>query len=96
MATFMTRVELHNADWIADYNKLHQEMALEGFKKTITSSKGITYDLPTAEYYLISSFSIGEVLEIAKRAAAKVGKQYSVITSETIGSTWHNLPETKK
>ena len=70
MARFITRVELHDADY-DDYETLHTAMEAEGFERTITSDDEITYHLPTAEYYREADLTRQEVLTAAKRAAAK-------------------------
>ncbi len=92
----MTRVELHDAKSSEDYNELHIAMGKEGFSRTITSSNGTVYDLPTAEYYLTGDYTLASVLEKAKKAADTIRKKYSAITSLTTGSTWHGLNITKK
>jgi hypothetical protein len=49
MATFTTRVLLHNSD---DYETLHEEMEDEEFTRTIMNSDEKEYHLPEAEYNL--------------------------------------------
>jgi hypothetical protein len=88
----MTRIELHDAKWVEDYNKLHLAMQEAGFSKTIKGSNGSTYELPTAEYYLDGNYELQDVLSMGKKAATTVGKKYSIITSQTINSTWDFLP----
>ncbi len=90
MAKFTTRVELHKAN-ADDYLRLHTSMEAEGFIRTITSSDGVTYQLPTAEYNRINEMSRDKVLESAKRAADKTGKEYEILVTETEGRTWWNL-----
>jgi hypothetical protein len=95
MSRFITRIELHSAN-AENYQTLHEEMAKEGFTRTIISSEKIEYDLPNAEYYRISNLNLQQILESAKKAAAKTNKTHSIIVSETSASTWHNLNTTKK
>lgn len=90
MAEFMTRVELHDASY-SDYEELHSAMEEEGFERTITSDKGVTYYLPTAEYYRDVHLTRQEVLESAKRAAVTTGKRYGVVVTESNGVTWIGL-----
>lgn len=90
MARFTTRVELHNADE-DDYEKLHAAMGKEGFSKTIVSSDGITYHLPTAEYDREGNLTRDQVLESAKRAANKTGCTHGVLVTESNGRTWKGL-----
>jgi hypothetical protein len=95
MPSFTTRVELHKAVE-TDYENLHSEMAKEGFSRTITSDDKVTYHLPTAEYNLIdSNLTRANVLEKAKKAAKKTGKENSIIVTESNGRTWHNLDAVK-
>jgi hypothetical protein len=90
MTSFTTRVELHGA-LSADYEKLHEAMRRQGFFTAITSDKGTTYYLPTAEYDFVGNLSRTDVLDKAKVAAATTGKAYSVLVTESAGRTWHNL-----
>lgn len=96
MASFTTRVELHDAVYTSDYDTLHAAMAAEGFIRTITSDEGTTYNLPTAEYNKVGTYTRDQVLESAKRAAAKTGRKYSILVTESNGRKWYNLPEVKK
>lgn len=86
----MTRVELHNASE-NDYELLHSAMEAQGFKRTITSDEGVTYHLPTAEYYRIVNLDRSQVLDSAKKAAAKTGKEYAAVVTESNGVTWTGL-----
>ncbi|HUI90827.1 MAG TPA: hypothetical protein VLX68_01140 [Chitinivibrionales bacterium] len=91
MATFMTRVELHDATYM-DYESLHSAMQREGFTRTILAADGNTYILPTAEYYRTAQLTKNQVLESAQRAAVMTRKRYAVIVAETSGVTWSGLP----
>jgi hypothetical protein len=91
MARFMTRVELHGADY-SDYENLHRAMEGEGFKRTITGGDGTVYRLPTAEYYWVTPMALKDVLAAAQRAAGQTGKTFGVIVSEAQVSTWIGLP----
>ena len=90
MATFITRVELHDAQY-QDYVNLHAQMGSEGFTNTITSGQGITYRLPPAEYRLESNLECSQVLQKAKRAAGQTGKSYAAVVTESSGCTWTGL-----
>ena len=92
MATFMTRVELHNASY-SDYESLHTAMETEGFERTITSSDGVVYNLPTAEYYRSANFSKQQILDSAKRAAAATKKTFAVVVTESNGVMWSGLSQ---
>lgn len=45
-------------------------------------SRGVTYNLPTAEYNKRGIYTKDQVLESAKKAAVKTGKQFSVLVTE--------------
>ncbi len=90
MSQFITRVELHKANY-DDYEKLHTAMAAQGFSRQIESDKGTLYHLPTAEYNRITSGSRAQVLESAKVAANQTGKQYAILVTESNGITWIGL-----
>jgi hypothetical protein len=65
-------------------------MEKRGFSRTITSDKGVRYDLPTAEYDRSgSSLTRAEVRDDAK--ASSVTKSYSVLVTKSNGRTWHGL-----
>lgn len=93
MSLFTTRVELHKAV-SADYEQLHAEMEKEGFYRTISlSGENTVYYLPTAEYnYSSTELGTEAVMNLAKKAAARTGKTYSILTTKADGRRyWHNL-----
>ena len=90
MAGFTTRVELHGADW-SDYEKLHEQMAAQGFSRTITGGDGKRYWLPPAEYNYEASADRATVLAKARAAASQVKNAYAVIVTGPEGRTWHGL-----
>jgi hypothetical protein len=94
MASFTTRVELHDATY-ADYDVLHKAMEAEGFSRLIKSDGGTWYHLPTAEYNRTGELTRAQVLESAKRAAAKTRKLFAVFVTESNGRSWEGLPEVK-
>ncbi len=91
----MTRVELHKAVWPDDYDTLHASMKKKGFFKTIYGSNGVTYELPTAEYYRETHLAIETVIEQAKEAATEVNKKFSVVVSEVANVMWDYLEPIK-
>jgi len=97
MPHFITRVELHEAKH-DDYNKLHIEMKKEGFERTILGKDNVLRQLPTASYCKIGEITISDVIEGAKRAAAKVKKDFEVIATQAaylndgVKIQWYNLP----
>lgn len=90
MASFTVRVVLHDADW-DDYNDLHDEMKKQGFSDEITSSDGITYKMPDAEYDISGSLTLDNVLSKAKSAASSTGRKYAVFVTKSSGLKWYGL-----
>ena len=91
MSRFTTRVELHRADE-NDYERLHEEMAAEGFERTITDDKGNTFHLPPAEYNWVGNEDDQHViLRKAKEAATRTGRRHEILVTKSAGRTWDNL-----
>lgn len=89
--TYLTRVELHDANF-RDYENLHTNMEREGFKRTVKGSNGSTYHLPPAEYYIETSKTIEVVRDAARRAASAVKVSNAVLVAETNQLAWIGLP----
>ena len=91
MGRFTTRVELHRADE-SDYERLHEEMASEGFVRTITDDKGNTLHLPTAEYNWVGDVEDQHlILRKAREAATRTGRRFEILVTKSAGRTWENL-----
>lgn len=82
MARFLVRIELHSARSMKDYQLLHDEMEARGFRCTITSSDGIAYHLPPAEYSYVGDVDKSVVLNEAKKAAEATGHDYGVVVCQ--------------
>jgi hypothetical protein len=95
MSYYPTRVELHDAKWPDDYNKLHLEMQKEGFKRTVKGDDGKTYLLPTAEYLKEGTLDVKAVRDSAKLAASRIKPKYAVIVWEASKAAWDGLEEAK-
>ena len=81
MTDFLTRVELLEAA-DADYKTLDEAMIAASFAKTITSSRGLIYNLPSATYFSQAfNMSAAEVRNLAIAAARRTGRRYDIITS---------------
>jgi hypothetical protein len=91
MATFLTRVELHQAD-ATDYQRLHEAMAAQNFLRTIRGDNGLRYHLPTAEYSSQGELDAGSVLNLATQAVQSIGKTASIITVNWTHAKWSGLP----
>jgi len=95
MDTFMTSIELHDAN--RKYCvKLHAAMTAQGFSNTIMANDGAVYELPPAEYYLSGNLTAAEVLKRAQTAASSVKHSHAAMVSETNGSTWSGLRQVTK
>ena len=76
-------------------------MAKEGFSRTIQlQGESTIYQLPTAEYNYTKTntpeSTTVAILELAKKAAAKTGKKFSVLVTKADGRReWHNLSPDK-
>jgi hypothetical protein len=51
MPNYFARVELHEAKWPEDYEKLHELLAEVGFSPCLHYTKGGSAKLPTGFYY---------------------------------------------
>ncbi|MGD0185747.1 MAG: hypothetical protein ABSC25_10930 [Roseiarcus sp.] len=90
MATFITRVELHDATYNS-YVQLHGFMVQEGYANSIRGGDGVAYHLPPAEYHLTANCTIEEARAKAARAARKTQKGYAILTSEYSRAAWIGL-----
>lgn len=88
MATFITRVELHNHQ-AGDYETLHKEMQDRGFERTIKNDKGKVFKLPTAEYVCTSDLKPSEVCNIARTAADVTGRKNWIITCQYTSASFY-------
>jgi hypothetical protein len=95
MASFNTRIELHEANY-QDYVNLHSYMAQEAYTTTIVANDGSTYHLPTAEYNLIANCTIVQALEKAQRAAQKTRKRFAAVVSEYTSCHWAGLEQARR
>jgi hypothetical protein len=92
MATFLTRVELHDATY-ENYVQLHDFMGQEGFTATIRGGDGALYQLPPAEYHLSANCTIEDARAKASRAAQKTQRNYAVLVSEYSRAAWNGLKQ---
>ncbi len=92
MATFLTRVELHDATY-ESYVQLHDFMRQEGFTATIRGGDGALYQLPPAEYHLSANCTIEDARERASRAAQKTQRNHAVLVSAYNQAAWNGLKQ---
>lgn len=90
MASFTTRVELHEAR-SDDYEVLHDEMRKREFSRVIVDTNGVTYHLPLAEYTISGSMTRADVLSRAKAAAVATGRRAAILVTESLGRRWDGL-----
>ena len=90
MARFTVRIELHNANW-NHYEAMYQHLANVNITDVIVSDEGRRYKLPPAEYNYEGNATAAQVLETAKQCAARVVSSYSVLVTESVRRSWHNL-----
>lgn len=90
MASYLVRVELHDATW-DDYDTLHSEMAHRNFSRKIAGDNGRTYQLPTAEYVIQTAATLEAVRALAAQAANATGLNFGVIVAEYSRSAWQGL-----
>ena len=74
-----------------DYEQLHAAMQQAGFSRQITAADGVTYWLPHAEYVLIGTYKLSDVVNSADRAASTTGKKDSVLVTEGTTLSWQGL-----
>ena len=90
--TYIVRIELAS-NIMADFNKLHQEMNVRGFSRTITSAGNKDYYLPKATYSIATNSDKSRVLSISKEAVSQTGKTAEILVIEYNSCTWSGLKE---
>lgn len=91
----MTRVELQNAS-DNQYELLHEQMAKQGFIRTVTGDDGKVFNLPRAEYRYISELPLSTINAKAITAISLSGANGRCITVEYNSSAWYNLEPKQK
>jgi hypothetical protein len=92
MAAYTVRVELHHADAL-DYERLHDLMALKGYKRTLIGDAGREDHLPTAMYDLSSStLSFIQVCDQVAAIADTIKPGAWVFVDEVIRRAWRTAP----
>ena len=88
MPAFITRVELHGADG-KEYELLHREMQLRGFRRQVLSGDRTLYDLPSAMYRISKSdLKAATVRDLAREAAKSTGKRFWIFSAEYVSAAW--------
>jgi hypothetical protein len=93
MNRFMTRLLLNGYPSAEQYEKLHAEMKKRGFTRVIESAEPKFYWLPNGTYYRVSNSTRDQVLADAKAAASTVSREYEVVVSDALNSTWYGLKQ---
>ena len=86
MATYIVRVELHGANEL-EYAALHAAMAKQGFSRILVSN-GTKYQLPTAEYIVVSGLNTEAIRNAAKSAANSTRKTSWILVVQSAGMAW--------
>ena len=89
MARFTVRVELHAGEH-KHYLMLYKELAARTFDDTIEAER-VRYKLPTGEYNYEGNKTKEQVLSLAKDAASRVSRSYSILITESTGRSFLNL-----
>ncbi len=87
---YTVRIELLDAS-PDDYDTLFSALRPEGFERTVPGGDGTRYRLPPEEYNYDAKATANDVMDAAKRAAARTGKEFRVLVTEVAGRVWHNL-----
>ncbi len=92
-SSFLVRVELYGSPSEAHYQRLHSLMSKLGFSRTIRGDDGRVYDLPSATYYLESSYDATQVRTSVRLPVASVWRNSAVLVSRTTTNCWSGLRE---
>ncbi|HWO23603.1 MAG TPA: hypothetical protein VNO30_32905 [Kofleriaceae bacterium] len=87
MTNFVIRVQLHSEN---NYAEFHRAMEQRGFKRTITSSDGASYELPRDSYSFRGNVTAEELIDRVLKAAGEVWSPAQVLVTEGT-STWQHL-----
>lgn len=75
ISTFIARVDLHQVEEAVYYEKLHFEMAKEGFERTGSAYKSDT------DYIKKGNHTVLAVRDAARKAAARVVDDFSILVT---------------
>lgn len=82
MSTFFARVELKDVETKSSYEvyeKLHAQMAKQGFVRTFNGASGAVYQLPDATYQGDFTGTTSDVIDLAIAAVKAVGKEAGIL-----------------
>ena len=91
MPAYTVRVELRNHPTSAQYAQLHVAMERLGFVRTIVGWGQVKYQLPTAEYYIISDYTPEALTILVYNAAELIDPECAVLTVEVNNIWWNGL-----
>ncbi|WP_221078050.1 hypothetical protein [Burkholderia pseudomallei] len=83
MTKFTVRVELHDEE-SGDYPKLHKQMEIRGFVRTIEVD-GTLYQLPDASYVYNGEKTKEQVYDKARAAADAIGRDAGIVVTKSDG-----------
>jgi hypothetical protein len=81
----------HGDDSWTLYDNLHRLMSEEGFSRQIDSNEGDWYHLPDGEYIFPDSPAVETVIAMARKAATRTEREFSVLVTQSSRCTWWNL-----
>lgn len=81
-AHFTVRVDLHGSPTYETFRYLHEAMERKGFSRKVLVGAATCY-LPNSEYTFNGNCDTKDVLELAKKAAVSVWKDFGVVVTRT-------------
>jgi hypothetical protein len=98
MSHFMVHISLrpglHCAEE-ADFLHLSVAMEAESFSHLITGSSGTSFQLPPGEYYIAGEYTRAEVLAKARRCAATIHRNCSILITQGEAFLWCGLKKAR-
>jgi len=94
MVHISLRPGLHCAEE-ADFLHLSAAMEAEGFSHLITGSSGTSFQLPPGQYYIAGAHTRAEVLAKARRCAATLHRNCSILITQGEAFLWWGLKKAR-
>jgi hypothetical protein len=91
MPKYIVCVELRSYATSEQYTQLHAAMEKLGFDRTIFGRGHVKYHLPTAEYYIVSSYTPEALTILVCNTAKKIDPDCAVLTTEANNFWWDGL-----
>jgi hypothetical protein len=91
MSKYAVHVELRNYPTSQQFIQLDAAMEKLGFDRTIVGWGQVKYQLPTAEYYIISDYTPEALTILVYNAAKLIDPECAVLTIEVNNIWWNGL-----